>query len=348
MPVPPLPGPPSINVVIKPNTECITPLQLGNITYEYPLTSSGSYLTTSLVSEIVVTKSPVSYSRFAALFGAEPTISMQRTNAADSPAQYSTELKLSSFIKDPDNNLFEPADQLVYNTNTVPENAFVGSVFNPARFERAVAPVASGYNTPTLSDINSPQWANRNASSYYPLLDFFPRYNQWFASTFWATPYDPGSLPTPDSYSLMLVYVDRQNKTVYYRNATATFAVEPVFDALNGRLQLDTSRAYRASAGFFSDYVFALSGNANLKHPTLVSVPWTIDLILDGVVRKSINTNKFTLPTKFQLPWDSFGVSYQPGAVPPAGTVFEVVLRATSMDPAAVQITSNTIYVLHE
>jgi hypothetical protein len=111
----------------------------------------------------------------------------------------------------------------------------------------------SSYTSEFFSEngIRTPSWSARGSSAYFPQLDFFPRYNQWFASTLWSTPYRAQDLVLPPglAYSIMLVYIDKLNKTVYYRLGTASFiqpqtATGPEVFIRNTRLGLVTSSAF--------------------------------------------------------------------------------------------------------
>ena len=227
------PTPITIEVKIKPNAEVITPLELGSIKYQYPKVN-GDYFVSDQISEIVVLDSPIGYTRFAAMYGAEASVNVTRAASAyknnfaneavsGGALNYSTSLPISSLglnYIDPDIAAFSPELGLFNGYQTL--NGFVDT-----------------QGPSLLGDVDTPRWSLRDSSAYYPQLDFFPRYNQWFASTVWSTPYDPGKLIAPKSYDIMFVYVDRLTKKVYYRNGKVVFS--PPVTSLKGVQILNVS-----------------------------------------------------------------------------------------------------------
>lgn len=218
--LPPL-QPLEVTVKIQPNAECITPLELGNITYQYP-----TQLTTDKISEIVLLDTPVGYSRFAATYGGEPSVSAGRSirtfannGFADGGSiTYQTNIPTSSFVDDPDDQLFD---------------------FTKSNSSLGTTNASAQQKLYSLTGMDTPRWNRRGSSAYFPQLDFFPRYNQWFASTTWMTPFDPQELLTPEYYNVLFVYVDRITKVVYHRTGRARFVRELAYNpTFNPVLQL--------------------------------------------------------------------------------------------------------------
>lgn len=317
MPVPPLPGPGSgleITVKIQPNSEYITPLELGNITYQYP-----TQFTTDKISEIVVSGAAVTYSRFQAIYGPEPVLQLSRSVKQSAADEWSFQGQI------PASSLKTDFDQQVYDSGgllyVTPDNVLQ-------------TPVKSG----ALNNVDTPSWGKRTSSVYYPQLDFFPRYNQWFASTMWTTPFDPENLVTPIGYLLNLIYVDRVAKQVYYKEAIARFEV---VDGVSGerQIELNGGSLTRQGPGSSIRYLVSLTGRSYLPHPSLKATVWRFDLLLNDSVAASQTTNGVFPTARFAVPFTfDFGNVVNDG-------VNKVQVRATSLDPAALVTTSNSIYI---
>lgn len=336
MPVPPLPpGPPEITVKIQPNAECITPLQLGNISYEYP-----TQLITDKISEIVVTGSPLSYSRFAAQYGQEPTVNVSRSglstyspignanlNFQDGNGSIQSSLSLSSFADDPDYQLFDNAT----------------GVLNLRLLNQPGGGVIDNQAAGTLS-IDTPRWSLRDSTAYYPQLDFFPRYNQWFASTVWSIPFDTSSMITPGPYSIMFVYIDKTNKQVYHKESVANFEVIGTIGAGNPGPSIVLTGSFWRPVGLsysgVRPWYLYLRGSAK----NFTKGAWRFSLSSGGNVFSEIVTDSNQLPNLWPRPLVGGGeAGLRPSSL--LGAAFPVTVTATSFDENATTVISDTLIV---
>ena len=349
-PLPPL----EITVNIQPNAECITPLELGNIKYQYPVGQADLpyYVTTDKISEIVVAASPIPYSRFAATYGPEPSITMQRQNDAAETAVYSTQIKVSDFTASPEEYFFKKPPQREFDPRNLTDDQLQekeGSIFNPGRFNTGPAPLgqfAAGVAFPIFDSVSVPKWANRDSSAYYPQVDFFPRYNQWFASTTWSTPFEESALTFPPKYAITFIYVNRTTKTVYYRDGfvkfnklspgtSAALSEYGEFLITRGTSSLKSNQGGNARVGVSIN----LSGTSRLRHPVLEQTVWKFQCVINGTPRGEEKLSSSNL-----IPVTSFTILREDiDLVDSAG--FNVALRATSLDSNPVTVTSNEIFV---
>ena len=183
-------------VNIYPNREIITPMTFGDIAYTSPET-----FTTDQISEIVVVNSPLNFSRYGALFG--------------KPSDVSFQLRRDRV------NGYETAGELVVKPNqdtttsfTAPATTVLENNTSPNPFEMA---------SYTFNDLQpkvlSSELLNEQSSLYFPQLDFYPRYNQWFSSTSWPRPFDTNIYP--EFYEVLFIYSDRATKTIYHAEGRA-------------------------------------------------------------------------------------------------------------------------------
>lgn len=155
-------NPIEIEIEAAPNTDVITALTLGPITYTYPTT-----YTTNKISEIVVADLPIGISRMNELFSGIVTGSQSTT--------YSTNFDAGG------------------NTTT-----------------------SNSTNNATSSYLGRGVWDVYDSSSFFPVLDFFPRYDQWFASVNWPYPFSYAAAPAPPTYRVYFVYIDKVQKITYW------------------------------------------------------------------------------------------------------------------------------------
>jgi len=351
MSVQPLPSPIlqplEITVNIQPNAECITPLELGNIKYQYPVGQADLpyYVTTDKISEIVVAASPIPYSRFAATYGPEPSITMQRQNDAAETAVYSTQIKVSDFTSAPEEYFFKKPNPRSFNPHSLTDEQLKekeGSIFNPARLTGA----SFGFTYPIFDSVSVPKWANRDSSAYYPQVDFFPRYNQWFASTTWSTPFEESALTFPPKYAITFIYVNRTTKTVYYRDGFVKFnKLSPGTSAAlseYGEFLItrgSSSLKSNQSGNYWVGVSINLSGTSRLRHPVLEQTVWKFQCVINGTPRgeEKLSSSNLIPATSFTILREDIDL------VDSAG--FNVALRATSLDSNPVTVTSNEIFV---
>jgi len=182
------------NVNVRPNREIITPLSFGDITYEFPTET-----TTDKISEIVVLSAPLPASRYAALFGRPSDVSLQQRRSMDgvggvpgAPDKPDTDSTSAYTV---------PAVSLLKNNTS--------NVFADSRVDFLQTETDSIYS----------ELLNSASSLYYPQVDFYPRYNQWFASASWPVPFT-GTL-YPQFYDVIISYAERQTRTIYYRYGRA-------------------------------------------------------------------------------------------------------------------------------
>jgi hypothetical protein len=307
-----------ITVKIQPNAECITPLPLGNITYQYPTT-----LTTDKISEIVTTNAPIGYSRFAAIYGGEPSVSVSRSSiitngtATVGSANLQSALPLSSIVGD--------ADDQIYTEN---------GLLNPGIYQPAG--LLGGAYLTYFNGVDTPRWSRRDSSVYFPQVDFFPRYNQWFASTIWSTPYDPSELQSPASYDIMFVYVDRSSKIVYYRPGIVNLSKNTI--GLDPSLNLTTVSWGPYSGGFSGTRPWYLNIAGLLQNVSSGAVKFQlffIDPSGGDNLAKEITSNSPRLPSNWGLLTPTSAL----------GSVFKIKVVAVLQDDSGVSVTSNELAV---
>jgi len=218
-------SPISFNVNIRPNREIITPLEFGDIIYEYP-----TELTTNAISEIVVLNAPLNSTRFGALFGKPSDVGLTQ--------RFSTDATSSNAFD------FVPEQDLTASL-TLPAVGYINSG-NDSIFTDPNA-----VNDKLLTRKSNNELLNGSSSIYYPQVDFYPRYNQWFASSSWPVPFLDAVYP--QQYDVLFVYADRPSKTIYYRYGLAQLNVisSESIDTTNSSLtQLSVSSASLSATSF--------------------------------------------------------------------------------------------------
>lgn len=106
--------------------------------------------------------------------------------------------------------------------------AIYGATSESSSTNTADGPEIADQSTSTTTSIQynaagpSSAWnTGQTGSVFYPNVDFFPRYGQWFANATWPYPFNPYAAKIPRFYDLYLVYIDRTSKKVYWRTAKA-------------------------------------------------------------------------------------------------------------------------------
>jgi hypothetical protein len=213
----------SLNLTINmaPNRDVITPLNIGEITYNDP-----EVLTTDIITEILVLDAPVPFQRFTAT---APFNSVSQSNTYPEllPALQSgvtTDL-ISAGIGPMEQR--NGQDMLV--PMFVQANASLGvslsdswqALVNARIALREAASRVGFWKTGAIS-VES-DWALPGSIAFGPQLDLFSRYNKWFASTSWLT---ASGISSMDSYRwpVLFIYVDRVAKRLY--NVEGTIVAE--------------------------------------------------------------------------------------------------------------------------
>jgi hypothetical protein len=209
-------APIDFEVEVLMNGTVITPVAI-SLPVQY---DSPSPFTTDKISEIVVVDASSNLSRMRSLFGEG---SINEDSSSSKSARYD-----------------DPTDLFMIDRTV--SSGSSKSVTKSAYYPR--------------DEDHPPVWVKPESSVYYPTLDFFPRFNQWFASTSWEFPYRPETSSIPAFYRVLLVYIDRSTKKVYYKNGRAYLKVATFGeDSIAGSRPVITSQRDPTLEVSFGDYV---------------------------------------------------------------------------------------------
>jgi len=213
----------NLTINIAPNRDVITPLNIGEITYNDP-----EILTTDIITEILVLDAPVPFQRFAATAPFNSVLqsdtypellpALQTGDTTDLIATGVSALKSRNGL-----DMYASAvldDFGLANPRLLTFTDSWQALVNARIAMREAAAQLGSWKTGDTKVASG--WAFAGSSAFGPQLDLFSRYNKWFASTSWLTASSAAN--TSYLWPVLFIYVDRVAKRLY--NVEGTIAAE--------------------------------------------------------------------------------------------------------------------------